>query len=262
MKRLYLDIETCPNIGYFWSAGYKVDITYKQIKEERRIITAAFNWEGKRKIHDLTWDKERQDNKLVEDLVNVMDEADEVVAHYGDGFDLPWVRTRAMYHNIVTPVWKSVDTCAWARRFFILNSNKLDYLAQFLGVGTKIRTEYDLWVHATGGSDKVSKDAVEKMRRYNRWDTHLLNPVYDRLSLYCPLASHAGVLEGKERYSCPRCGSEDNIRYVKPTVSRAGTIKHELYCKVCPKYFVVSNTAFQVFEAEKGAVKRKGKNDK
>jgi hypothetical protein len=247
MKRLFLDIETCPNVGFFWSAGYRVDISYSQILEERRIITAAWKWEGKNKIYDLRWDKNRQDEKLTKDLVGVMNEADEIVAHYGDGFDLPWVRTRAMAHGIVVPIWKSVDTKAWAARYFYLNSNKLDYLAQYLGVGTKIRTEYDLWKDATKGSDRVSKAAVDKMCRYNRHDTWLLEPVFDKLSLYCPLASHAGVMDGNARFSCPKCGKEETVRYCKPTVTRTGIVRHEMLCKSCPKYFVIPTVAYKAW---------------
>lgn len=247
MKRLHLDIETCPNICFVWSCGWRIDVPYSSILEERRIITAAWKWDGKSKIYDEKWDKNREDEKLVKNVTEVMNEADEIVAHYGDGFDLPWVRTRAMKHGIVVPYWKSIDTKAWSARYFFLNSNKLDYLAQFLGIGTKIRTEYDLWKDATKGSDKVSKLAVDKMCRYNRHDTYLLEPVYDKLSLYCPLPTHAGVLMGNARYSCPKCGSETSIKYCKPTVSRSGIIKHEMLCKACPKYFVITNVAYKAW---------------
>lgn len=247
MKRLLLDIETCPNVGFFWSAGYRVNISYDQILEERRIITAAWQWHGKNKIYDAAWDKNREDEKLVKTVTEAMNEADEIVAHYGDGFDLPWIRARAMKHGIVVPNWKSVDTKAWSARYFYLNSNKLDYLASFLGVGTKIRTEYDLWKDATKGNDRVSRAAVDKMRRYNKHDTYLLGPVYDKLSYYCPLPTHVGVLMGNARFSCPKCGSEESIKYCKPTVTRTGVVKHEMLCKACPKYFVIPNVAYQAW---------------
>lgn len=248
MKRLFLDIETCPNIGYFWSAGYKVDISYKQIREERRIITAAYKWQDKKRVKTLTWDKNRKDEQLVQELIPIMNEADEIVAHYGDGFDLPWVRTRALYHGIACPIWKSIDTKAWASRYFYLNSNKLDYIAQFLGIGTKIRTEYDLWVDATGGSDKVSKAAVEKMRVYNQHDTELLEPVFEKLSLYCPPHTHVGVLEGGERWSCPRCASE-RVWHIRAMVGRTGIVKHAMKCNAedCGRYFVIPMVAYKKF---------------
>lgn len=251
MKRLFLDIETCPNVGFFWSAGYKVNISYEQILEERRIITAAYNWEGKSKVHDLAWNSDRSDIKLVKDITDVMNEADEIVAHYGDGFDIPWIRARALFHGIVTPQWKTIDTKAWAARNFFLNSNKLDYLAQYLGIGTKIRTEYDLWKEATRGSDKVSKRAVKKMRTYNKHDVELLKPVYDKLSLYCPLHTHVGVLEGGEKWSCQRCGS-DHVYHVRPLVNKSGVVRHHMSCqnKACKRYYIISNSAYKAYQSK------------
>ena len=38
IKRLFFDIETSPNIGYFWRAGYKLNIGADNIIEERKII--------------------------------------------------------------------------------------------------------------------------------------------------------------------------------------------------------------------------------
>jgi uncharacterized protein YprB with RNaseH-like and TPR domain len=224
-------------------------LSYEQIIEERRIITAAFNWEGKNKIYDFSWDKNREDAKLVEDLTGEMNEADEIVAHYGDGFDVPWVRTRAMKHSIVVPNWKSVDTKAWASRYFFLNSNKLDYLAKFLGIGTKIRTEYDLWKQATGGTDKQSKAAVRRMCAYNRHDTALLKPVHTILSKYCPLHTHAGVQDGGERWSCQRCGSE-HVGHIRMMVGRTGVTKHQMRCldSGCGKYYMIPNVAFKAYE--------------
>lgn len=254
MKRLFLDIETCPNVGFFWSAGYKVDISPAQILEERRIITVAFNWEGKNKIYVDSWDKNRDDAKLVGDITEVMNEADEVVAHYGDGFDIPWVRARAMFHGIVTPLWKSVDTKAWSSRYFYLNSNKLDYLAHYLGIGTKIRTDYDLWKDATKGSDKKSKAAVNKMERYNKHDAYLLKPVHNTLSLYCPLHTHVGVLEGGERWSCQRCASE-HVGHTHVLVSRVGAVTHQMHCKDCGKYYNVSQSTYKKFDKEHGSRK-------
>ena len=250
MKRLFLDLETCPNIGYFWSAGYRVNISYQQIRDERRIITAAYKWAGK-KIKTLTWDRNRQDQTLVEKLVPIMNEADEIVAHYGNGFDIPWVRTRALFHGIVCPIWKSVDTHAWAAKYFYLNSNKLDYIAKFLGIGTKIRTDYDLWVDATGGSDRVSKIAVEKMRVYNMHDTELLEPVFDKLSLYCPPHTHAGVLAGNEKWTCPRCGGSDVKIGGHRMVSRAGTVKQQMYCKSCPHYYQINAATLKLYKQRK-----------
>jgi hypothetical protein len=247
LKRMYLDLETCPNLAYVWSAGFKITVTHESIYEERRIITAAYNFEGEKKIKVLDWGKDRDDEKLVKELVPAMNEADEIVAHYGDFFDLPWVRTRSLFHGVICPNWKSVDTKAWSSRYFYLNSNKLDYLARFLGIGTKIRTDYDLWKDATHGSDKVAKIALDKMRRYDAHDVELLNPVHERLSLYCPNHTHVGVVEGRERWSCVRCASE-HVGESHKLVSKAGIVSHQMHCLDCGKYYNIAHAVWKKFD--------------
>ncbi len=244
MRRLYLDLETSPNVGFFWSAGYRVDISHEQIIHERRIITAAWKWEDNKKVYSLDWGKDRDDENLVKELIPVMNDADEIVAHYGSGFDVPWVRTRAMYHGVIAPIWKVVDTKSWSSGYFLLNSNKLDYLAKYLDIGTKIRTEYDLWKDATMGNAKTAKAALDKMVRYNKHDVELLEPVYEKLSLYCPLHTHAGVLAGGEKWSCQKCASE-RVTHGRAMVSRAGTLTHHMQCLDCKKFFIISNTTYQ-----------------
>ena len=249
IKRLFLDIETCPNVGLFWRTGPKVSIDHKSILFPARIITAAYKWEHEKTAHAFTWTPGPQfhenDEQLVKSLVPVMAKADEVVAHYGDRFDLPWIRGRAMKHGIVCPAFKSIDTKAWSSRLFYLPSNKLDFLADYLGIGTKLRTEYDLWVDITFRQDKK---ALKKMVEYNIHDVELLEQVYHKLSDYGPVHTHVGVLEGKDKWSCARCGSE-NVKSVKKVVTAAGTLKFEMNCNDCNKYYMISNKAHNDYDA-------------
>ena len=45
-KRLFFDIETSPNIGFFWSSGYKINIPFENILKERAIICIAYKYQG------------------------------------------------------------------------------------------------------------------------------------------------------------------------------------------------------------------------
>jgi hypothetical protein len=53
IKRLFFDIETSPNIGYFWRAGYKLNIGHENIIEERKIICISYKSGSIKKIHRL-----------------------------------------------------------------------------------------------------------------------------------------------------------------------------------------------------------------
>ena len=85
---LIYDLETSPNIGWFWRAGYKQNIQPNQIIKERAIICVSYKWLGEDQVYNLNWDKNQDDKFLIEQFVEVLNEADLIVAHNGDNFDL------------------------------------------------------------------------------------------------------------------------------------------------------------------------------
>ncbi len=237
IKRLYFDIETSPNIGYFWQAGYKLNIPYDNIIKERAIITICYKWEGQRDVYHLTWDKTQSDKGMLEKFVKVANEADELVGHNGDRFDLPWVRTRCLYHRIpMMPDYKSIDTLKVSRSKFRFNSNRLNYIARYLNIGQKINTSFDLWTKIVFNKDK---QAMDKMVKYCKQDVRLLEKVYKELEFYFNPKTHVGVLNNKPKSSCPRCGSEKNTIH-QTIVSAAGVKKYKVKCKDCHSYHTVN----------------------
>jgi DNA polymerase elongation subunit (family B) len=134
-KVLIYDIETSPNIGWFWTAGYKQNIGTNQILKERAVICVSYKWEDEDEVYNLTWDKNQDDKFLIQQFVEVLNEADLIVAHNGDNFDLKWLKTRALYHRIpMLPNYKQFDTLKLAKSKLRLNSNRLDYISKFLGM--------------------------------------------------------------------------------------------------------------------------------
>jgi DNA polymerase elongation subunit (family B) len=111
VRRLFYDIEVAPNLVLAWRTGYKIDLNYDGIVKERAIITIAWKWEGEKKVHCLTWDENQNDRQMLEEFMPVLAEADEAVAHYGDRFDLPWIKTRCLFYGIPSlPLYKTIDT--------------------------------------------------------------------------------------------------------------------------------------------------------
>ena len=122
---------------------------------------------------------------MLEDFAKVMNSADVLVTHNGDNFDIRWVRARCMFHGIkISPKFNSIDTLKLARAQFRLNSNKLNYIAQFLGLGSKIETSYNLWKEICLNHDQ---DALDKMVKYCENDVVLLEKVYKSLREYSPV---------------------------------------------------------------------------
>lgn len=232
-KRLYFDIETSPNIGFFWTAGFKLNISTESIIKERAIICICYKWEEDKVTHSLNWDSKQNDKKMLQDFIKVANEADELVGHNGDKFDLAWVRTRCLFHRIeMFPTYTTIDTLKVARSKFKFNSNKLNYIAKYLGIGQKIHTDYDLWKDIVLNKDK---NAMDKMIKYCKMDVILLEKVHKELSLHIPAKTHYGVIFGGDRGSCPECGSDDLIRNNK-RVTASGLVKIQLRCKTCGKF--------------------------
>lgn len=223
-KRLFVDIETSANVGTFWRAGYKLDIPYQNILQERQIICICYGWDGESKIHYLTWGKD--DKKMLESFVKVIKQADEVVGHNIDRFDAAWIKTRCLKHKIELAPFTTVDTLKWAKRLYF-NSNRLDYLAKFLDVGGKIQNDSSLWFDV---AIKRDQKALDKMVRYCQNDVKINKKVFDRLKNLFPAKTHiSGV-----KVDCPECGSKTRIN--KSFISATGTKRVQRVCKSCGKY--------------------------
>jgi uncharacterized protein YprB with RNaseH-like and TPR domain len=247
IKRLFFDIETSPNIGLFWTAGYRQTISPDNIIKERAIICICYKWAGEDTVHSLTWDKNQNDKKMLEQFIKVANQATEMIGHNGDRFDLPWIRTRCLYHRIpVFPNYTTLDTLKNARSRFRFNSNKLDYIAKFLGVGQKIHTGYDLWKKVVLDKDK---QALEDMVVYCKGDVEILEKVYNEMANYIPSKTHHGVALGGEKYSCPECGSEE-MKFSQRRYTASGNPRIQLQCTSCHKYHTVSQTTYESMQSE------------
>lgn len=241
IKQLFFDIETAPNIGLFWQAGYKQNIPYDNIIQERRIICICYKWADEKKVYSLTWDKNQNDKKMLNDFIKILNEADEIIGHNGDKFDLPWIRTRCLYHNIsVFPEYVSLDTLKSARSKFKFQSNTLNYIANFLELGSKKQTSFDLWKKIVLDKDERS---LQYMIKYCQQDVVLLEKVYNKLKTYLKPKTHHGMLNGKDKLDCPECGS-DKMKYSRNRILASGLKRIQLQCQNCGKYHTVSETVY------------------
>jgi uncharacterized protein YprB with RNaseH-like and TPR domain len=232
-KRLFFDIETSPNLGLFWEAGFKKNIDYSNIIKERAIICICWKWEDDKEIGSVHWDKNQCDKSLLLRFIKVANEADELVGHNGDRFDLAWIRTRCLFHRIdMFPNYVTIDTLKISRSKFKFNSNRLNYIADYLGIGQKIKTEFSLWKDIVLNKDKK---AMDKMIIYCKKDVALLEKVFKELNNHIPAKTHYGVKFNQDRGSCPECGSENLIRN-KKIVRASGVSSIQYRCATCGKH--------------------------
>jgi len=247
-KVLIYDIETSYNIVKSWRVGYNLNINPQDILHERKIICISYKWSNENQIYNLSWDKNQCDKFMIEQFIEVLNEADIIVSHNGDKFDLPWIKTRAIYHNLPMLVnYKQFDTLKVAKRKFNFNSNRLDYISEFLGFGNKIKTEMSLW------DDIVLRKcpiAMKKMIEYCDMDVELLSKIYDKLVYWENPMTHVGVDNNLSKYSSPISGSL-NLLHIKSVTTNRGTIKHIMQDLDTERLFEMSDTNFKKYKLTK-----------
>ncbi len=241
IKRLFWDIETSYNVVSTWNIGYEINVTHDNIIKERAIICICYKWEGEDEVHYLRW-KKGDDKQLLLDFTKILETADESIGHNSDKFDLRWLRTRCAFHGIpMIPDYKTIDTLKMARGGFRFNSNRLDYLGKFFGFGGKTETGgFKLWQNIVERNDEES---MKTMIKYCQDDVILLEKVYNKIEGYSKAKTHIGVLEGKDKCSCPKCGN-DKPQKAGLRVLATGNLQQRLKCQKCGTHYSISKISY------------------
>jgi hypothetical protein len=207
-KVLFIDIENSPMVAYSWGPMWETRLI--EIIEPWYMMSFAYKWQGQKRVtvralpdYPLYAKHPQNDKALAFELRNLLDEADVVIAHNGDRFDLPKCASRVLVHGGKPPSpYKTVDTLKISRRQFRFESNKLDDLCRILGIGSKLKhTGFDLWKRCMEGDER----AWRIMRRYNAHDVDLLEALYDRIKPWAP--SHPQLTHFTRAIACPTCQS-------------------------------------------------------
>lgn len=227
-KVLLFDIETAPNLAYVWGK-YEQDVI--AFKSEWYILSVAYKWLGEKEIYCVTADS-TNDKKVVKKLHELFNQADVVIAHNGDAFDIKKARARFIYHGLQPPSqFASVDTYKIAKNHFNFNSNKLNDLAQYLKLGQKVKhTGFDLWL----GCMQNNKASWALLKKYNKQDVVLLEKVYNKLLPWVERHPNMALLQ--ERKGCPKCGSESVIR--DGVRANSSSLQQQWKCKSCGGYYL------------------------
>jgi hypothetical protein len=204
---LLFDIETAPNISYVW--GHYEQNVLQHVQEWYMLAFCAKWIDGEvisKCLPDYTGyePKSNNDKAIVEELWKLFNEADVLIAHNGDRFDVTKANARFIYHGLTPPApYKTIDTKKVAKRYFRFNSNKLDDLGNHLGVGRKIKhTGFELWNDCINGD----LEQWEIMRMYNRQDVLLLEKVYNKLKPWMTNHPNLSILSEIED-GCPVCAA-------------------------------------------------------
>ena len=235
-KVAFFDIETAPSLGWFWGKLWETSII--DVKTPWYMLSFAYKWQGEDKIHIHAlpdyklFKKDNEDDKhLIEDLHALFDEADILIAHNGDRFDIRKANARFIMQGLRPPSpYKTIDTLKTARRFFHFESNKLNDLGQYLGVGRKLpHTGFDLWSRCMRGE----RSAWKTMKDYNARDIILLERVYEKLKPY--MSNHPSLTVYTENTGCPTCESTKTERRGFSVARKRKYQRH--HCLSCGSWF-------------------------
>lgn len=228
MKILLIDIETSPNVAYVWGL-FKENIPLARLIDSSYTLCWSAKWLGQRDVIFRSVHKNKP-KEMITQIHALLDEADVVVHYYGSRFDIPTLNKEFLLHGLPPPSpYKQIDLCNVVRKQFKFVSNKLDYVAQQLGLGQKHETSFMLWIDCM--ANKAA--AWAKMKRYNIQDVRLLEKLYNRLMPWIPKhPNHAAFEDGMV---CPQCGGS---HYVRRGFQLTNVNKYVRYqCRDCHKYF-------------------------
>ena len=243
MKILLLDIESSPNTAHVWGL-WQQNVSINQLMESSYVLCYAAKWLGDDKIYFDSVQKSKP-KKMLKGIHVLLDEADAVVHYNGTKFDIPTLNKEFILHRYNPPSpYKQIDLLRVVRSNFRFPSNKLDYVAQRLGLGKKHEHEgHDLWVKCMNGD----RDAWKRMESYNIQDVVLLESLYGRLLSW--IKHHPNHNLFSDSVVCPSC-SGTRLQKRGTAISSTG-IYQRYQCKDC-------GTWSQATKSEKKKIEVKG----
>lgn len=174
---LLLDIETKPIKAYVWGL-WDQNVYIDQIIEPTEMLCFGARWLGQKKV---TFKSVHHDGKkaMLEELHRMMDKADVLVGWNSASFDHKHINREFIENGMMPPSQvKDLDLMSVTKANFAFPSNKLDYVAQRLGVGAKVKhSGFQLWLDCMAGDDK----AWREMKKYQLQDVNLLADLYYEL---------------------------------------------------------------------------------
>jgi hypothetical protein len=230
-KILLLDIECAPTTAYVWGR-WDQTVSQKQVVNEGYLLTYSAKWLGEETIVSNRIYEAQNDEVLVRELSELMSNADLIVAHNAQKFDIPLIKTRMVALGMTPPSpSKIVDTLRIAKAEFRFPSNSLDSIAAYLGLPRKMsHSGFELWTRCMAMDD----NAFEEMLEYNVQDVVVLEEVYMRLRHWSKTHPNVALYEPAGKVRCVCCGSEKLSLIDKKYYTNASTFA--LYnCMDCGK---------------------------
>jgi DNA polymerase elongation subunit (family B) len=146
-----------------------------------------------------------EDKELVLELHKLLTQADCLVHHFGDRFDLKFFKTRLIELGLYFPNVKTVDTWKVAKKHLLLQSNRMGNIAEFLGGEQKSSVPKKVWIQANMGH----APSIRLLENYCEQDVRTLAGIYKKLLPYTRTINH-NLFYAEQ--GCPGCSSKQLIK--------------------------------------------------
>jgi DNA polymerase elongation subunit (family B)/predicted RNA-binding Zn-ribbon protein involved in translation (DUF1610 family) len=228
LRILLLDIETSPNTAHVWGL-YNQNVSLNQLMESSYVMCWAAKWLGEDEVF-FSSKMETTQRKMIKKIHTLLEEADAVIHYNGTKFDIPTLNKEFLLLGLTPPSpYKEIDLLKTSRSKFKFPSNKLDYVAQALGLGEKVKhIGHELWIRCMN----KDKAAWKMMKEYNIQDVILLEKVYEKMLSW--IRNHPNHNGFTDSVVCPNCGGSNLIK--KGLSCNTNTVYQRLLCKDCGKW--------------------------
>lgn len=203
LKLLVIDIETRPSLAYVWDV-WQQNVSPRQIIEEKETISWAAKWIGSDEVMFMSVYHDGKD-AMVQEAWNLLDAADGVIGYNSKKFDVKHLNTEFWRAGMTPPSpFRHIDLLQTVKGNFMFTHNKLDNVAEKVGIGNKIEHEgFALWLKCMRGDG----EAWERMKAYNMQDVVLTEALYYKILPW--ITNHPSYAAVTGDKACPNCGSSD-----------------------------------------------------
>lgn len=197
MKFLAWDVELSKAIYYAYPSKKPQYLKPEDIKHDQFMICASWKVIGQKHISSVSVldDNKRFKNNfrdeyhVLKTLRDGLEEADVLIGHNVDGFDMKHFNWRLALYGLhpITPK-ETIDTLKLARKHWASPGNSMSFLATRLEIALKGKVPDEVWKAATDGCAKAIRDVV----KYNRQDLRVQDPLYLKLRPFMKKHPHEG----------------------------------------------------------------------
>ena len=239
---LCYDLETPPYQAWVWGCGEQYVRHNQLVKEHDQpgIICVTYCWMDENKpAQCIDWGYEEQDSsRVVEEFDKIIRTADFTIGKNSDRFDTKVLNAVRMLNGLPGfPEWMGYkdDLEKQMRKYFKLPSQSLDYISGQLGLGGKIKMEFQDWIDIVEKNENGRK-ALAKMIKYGKKDCTDTRTLWNRLSEHFDSKWNQAKFQG-DSLACKHmdCGSSNLTNRGSPRLVGA-TMYQEWRCLDCHRY--------------------------